>query len=431
MSNMYETIEVCKDHLRKNIVEISQKLDPSLKVTIYPSISRTYELYFTKDGKEYKPSKAFVNDFLNERKNYCDGEEFKSQFHIYNGRIYVSYPRHENNGKPAPFSEEKVFQDSLDRARYFNNAAGVSSIEGINSFIEKYGDIDFVQVCEMKMQMQMSKIIEMISSRNIKVITVSGPSCSGKTTTANKIRVGLMALGYKPLRISLDDYYLKPENCPKNLDGTRDLECLEALDIKELQLEIASLLSGKKTKLRTFNFKTKEICFEREETWDPSQPIIIEGIHALNKKLLANIDPSILFRVYISPHPQVIVNDSFVFPFSDVRLLRRLIRDKHSRSTSFEESLGMWDKVRDEEFITIYSGEENADYVFDSFYPYELNAMNQLVVPQLKQIPKDSPSYDHVQRLIKNLKDLKTIDLTRIPVNSTIREFIGGGSYKG
>lgn len=427
----YEEIETCKDSIRSDLLDICGRLDPTLAARIFPSISRTYEMVFSKDGRQVRPDDGFLKKIKEEYESTHANDRFNPVFHIVDNGIYVSYPRHEFDGDVAPFKQEAVFHESLERARKFNDTTGLSSIDGINDFIDRYGDVDFIQMCEMRMQMQMSKIVEKISNRNVNVIAVSGPSSSGKTTTANKIRIGLMAVGYRPLRLSLDDYYLKPEDCPVGPDGKKMLESIEALDLGELRHEIESLLSGKRTKLRTFDFKTKEVHFDREETWDPSQPIIIEGIHALNKRLLEGIEATHAFRVYISPHPQVCIDDKNVFPFSDVRLLRRLIRDEKTRSTSFEESLGMWNSVRNEEFVTIYSGEENADFVFDSFYPYELCAMHQMVVPKLKLISKDSKYYEQAQRLIRNLDNLREINLDNIPVNSTIREFIGGGSFKG
>ena len=435
MIKNYEQLEEYKEELRNVLNQTTKLVDPAMELVIYPSISRTYELCFLKDKKQIDLDKNFIFYFEKEFKKISKTNSIISdgfyQMNYIDNRIYVSYPRKELDYKIASFHQEPVFQEALIRARSFGNSTGLSSIEGINNFIDTYGEVDLIQIGEAKMQMQMSKIIEMISKENIKFISISGPSCSGKTTTANKLRIGLMSVGLNPLRISLDDYYYLPSQCPLNPDGTRNLESIDSLDIKEFQKEMISLLLGKETNLRTFHFKDKTADFNRVAKLNSNQPIIIEGIHGLNPKLWEGIDPSIIFKIYISPQPQISITNLKPFPFSEARLLRRLVRDEISRSTSFEETFSMWSKVREEEFETIYAGEENANFVFDSFYPYELSVMKELATPNLMNFRKASPYYEYAQSLCNNLKQIKTIDIKKIPVNSTFREFIGGGLYKG
>lgn len=416
-------LKTSNDNLKKEILTLTEKLYPENRFYFLPSISRTNELLSKDKDKNFSKIYQMLMEKLAENK--------KQRIHFYDNRIFLSLCRKELNDGYAPFLSEPIFEESLQRTRTFNENVGLSSMQEINEFLKTEGEVSLVEVSEDRLREQMVLAVNKVIERKARVIAISGPSSSSKTTTANKLRLALLSKGLRPLRISLDDYYWLPKDAPRNRDGTRDVESINSLDRNELQNEISSLLSGKKTKLRTYHFKDKSADYLREETLSLNQPIILEGIHALNPLLLNQIKSSLIFRIYVSPQPQIIITPSNPFQMSDIRLLRRLVRDKRTRGASYEETLSMWDKVRNEEFSSIYKGQENADFVFDSFFPYEVGVLKRLALPGLKAISKNSPYYGKAASLMEEIKDFKSVHVGIIPIDSSFREFIGKGVFKG
>lgn len=411
------------EKLKQKILTTVQNKFPKEKIYFLPSVSRTNELLC---GRE-----ALDKACLFEQVAMDLDKDERKQIHLSENRIYVSLRRRELDGGCAPFLPEKVFQESLDRARQFNENLSLSSVAEINEFLRKEGEVSLVEVCENRLREQLVLGVKKILERKVRIIAISGPSSSAKTTTANKLRLGLLGKGLRPLRISLDDYYWLPKDAPRNKDGTRDVESVDSLDKEELQKELASLIRGIPTKLRTYHFKDKTADFKREETLSFDQPIILEGIHALNPSLLERLDSDLIYRIYVSPLPQVSLDPLNYFSLSDIRLLRRLVRDERTRNASYEETLRMWDSVREEEFKSIYKSQENADFVFDSFFPYEIGVLKKVSLKKLESIQEDSPYFSKAQELIKDLTPFRSVSLGIIPIDSSFREFIGKGVFKG
>ena len=238
-----------------------------------------------------------------------------------------------------------------------------------------------------------------------------------------------MSRGINPLRISIDDYYLPKNQAPLDENGNPDLEHIEALDIDLFNEHMLKLIQGEEITLPSFNFKTGMREDGPKCKVDSKTPIIIEGIHALNDILTSSIPKHQKFKIYISPQIQINIDNHNPISLTDIRLLRRIVRDKKSRNTSAEKTLEMWSSVRRGEFNWIYPNQEGANYIFNSELTYELCVMKKYALPALQAINNDHPYFIMANRLIKFLKHFKDIDDKFVPCNSLLREFIGGSCF--
>jgi uridine kinase len=234
----------------------------------------------------------------------------------------------------------------------------------------------------------------------------------------------------QPVRISLDDYYLNREQIKKEPDGSIDLEAVHALDVELFNQNMHDLIEGKVVQLPLFDFNTKARGGYRELQVTEDNPIIIEGIHALNSEMTSKIDPDQTFKVYISPQLQLNLDNHNPISITNLRLLRRIVRDKQFRNSSAQRTISMWNSVRKGEFKWIYPNQEHADYVYNSGLQYELNVLKKYALPSLMEIPNDNEYYVTANRLIKFLKYFIDIDDHHVPNNSLLKEFIGGSCFE-
>lgn len=350
---------------------------------------------------------------------------------FYHPGIIIQYPRPEMNGEIPPFEDAPTFGKTLKKAHQWAKETRFDSVVGINKRIETDGAIDCITLSEHKHNQQLCELGDLISGdiENIRLICIAGPSSSGKTTFANRLRIELLSRGIDPIRISLDDYYLPREECPKDENGDYDLESIDALDIDLFNKNIADLIAGEKVDLPKFDFKIGKRVFGRTVQIPTNQPIIIEGIHALNDRMSSLIPQHQKFKIFIAPQAQVNIDNENPLSLTDLRLLRRIVRDYQFRHASALDTLSMWPSVRKGEFKWIYDTQEGANYVFNSFLPIELSAMKKYAMPLLNEIGVESEHYPVVERLIRMLKFFDDIDDTWVPCNSILREFIGGSCY--
>jgi len=262
------------------------------------------------------------------------------------------------------------------------------------------------------------------------MICIAGPSSSGKTTFANRLKIELMSRGLKPIRISIDDYYLPQSQAPKDEDGKPDLESINALDVALFNQNMLDLIQGNEVDMPKYDFKIGKRVIGRKLKITEGTIIIIEGIHALNEELTSLIPKNQKYKIYISPQAQINLDFHNPISLTDLRLLRRIVRDKKYRNSSAEDTIGMWPSVRRGEFKWIYGTQENADFVFNSFLSYELCVMKRFALPVLSAIEKDSPFFPTAERLLRMLKYFKDMDDHWVPTNSLLREFIGDSCYK-
>ncbi len=354
----------------------------------------------------------------------------------YSPGIIIQYPRHELDAEIPEFIEEPTYGKTLQKAYLWSKKAGLQTVAEINGKVEKHQLIEFIQMCEAKHNSMLSELGTAIESdiQNIRLIGIAGPSSSGKTTFCNRLRIELLSRGIRPVMISMDDYYLERETIRKIqgcAPGEEDLEHINCLDIERFNRDLFDLINGEEVTLPHFNFQTGKRERGKSIQVGIDSPIIIEGIHALNEKLTASIPQHQKYKIYIAPQAQINIDNHSPLSTTDLRLIRRIVRDMKYRNSPPEQTIDMWQSVRQGEFRWIYPNQEGADYVFNSCLPYELCVMRNEALPALRAIPETSPQYLVANRLIKYLKYFTPIEDDHIiPCNSLIREFIGGSCFK-
>ena len=356
----------------------------------------------------------------------------KYLFRPYEIGFLIQYPRAETNKQIPVFKDAVQYVKTLRRASIWADVVEASTIADLNRHVEKNSVIEFVHMCEAQHNGMLTGLGDKIKKdiHNIRLIAIAGPSSSGKTTFSNRLRIELMTRGLKPVTISLDDYYLDRDDIKPNKYGEIDLEHINTLDIDLFNQNMLDLIAGKEVEIPNFDFKGKRRKGFNLLKITEDNPIIIEGIHALNDQLSKMIPKKQIFKIYISPQLQMNLDDHNPISITNLRLLRRIVRDKKFRNAPAIRTLSMWDSVRRGEFKWIYPYQEKADYVYNSGLQYELCVMKKYALPTLQEIPYDSEYYVTANRLIKFLKYFVDIDDSYVPCNSLLREFIGGSCFK-
>ena len=392
------------------------------------------------DILKYRPEKTAHIYTCGNYRNYMYNRMVPSTGYInrwvikyYHPGIIIQYPRPDFNGEIPPFEDAPTFGKTLKRAHQWALATGCNTIVGINERIEQDGDVEFITLCEQRHNRQLCELGQMIEDEkeSIRLICIAGPSSSGKTTFANRLRIELLSRGIKPIRISMDDYYLPRGEAPLDEDGKPDLESADALDIELFNQNLADLVAGLEVECPKYDFKAgARAPVGRKLIVPQDQPIIIEGIHALNERLTASIPAHQKFKIFIAPQSQVNIDNHNPMSLTDLRLLRRIVRDHQFRNASAISTLEMWPSVRKGEFRWIYPSQEGANYVFNSFSSYELSVMKKYAMPLLEEIDTESEYFPVAERLIRMLKFFDDLSDKWVPCNSIIREFIGGSCYQ-
>lgn len=350
---------------------------------------------------------------------------------MYSPGFILQYPRAECGGIIPEFVDAPTFGKTLKESHEWGKIAGADSVAGINEHIAHDGVIDFIQLCEARHNRMLTELGDLIEAdiSNIRLICIAGPSSSGKTTFANRLRIELMSRGLKPIRISIDDYYLPKTMAPVDEDGKPDLESIEALDIDLFNKDMLALISGETVQLPKFDFKQGKRVPGRIIKVGENEPIIIEGIHALNERMTTLIPKHQKFKIFIAPQAQINLDNTNPISITDLRLLRRIVRDYNFRGASAEETMSMWPSVRRGEFKWIYDTQEGANFVYNSMLSYELCVMKKYAMPLLQAIEQENPYFPIAERLIRMLKYFDDMPDEWVPCNSLMREFIGGSCY--
>ncbi len=350
----------------------------------------------------------------------------------YGKGVILRHPTIYTNGKLPEFEEHKNLYKIHREAEEWAKILGVSYIRNINDLIQS-GDItNMILTVEALHEKKIIQIADDICKNNKRIILIAGPSSSGKTTFANRLKIQLEVNGLRPVTVSVDDYFVDRELTPRDEDGKIDFEHIDAIDRHQFNMDIKSLLSGEETQLPKFDFK---IGKRMEETnvlkVDEDQPIIIEGIHCLNPKLSEEIDEKYKFKIYISCLTQLNIDEHNRIPTTDSRLIRRMVRDNYHRGADAQRTLELWHSVRRGEERNIFPYQETADAQFNSASVYELAALKSHVEPILKKVPENVEETSEAKRLLKFLSYVIPIeDESVIPNTAIIREFIGGNVFR-
>ena len=329
--------------------------------------------------------------------------------------------------------QDKMFEAYKEHLT-LQRTVGLDNVGDLNLAIEKGRSQDIILVSEAMQEKQVAKIAEKIADgykEGIRIVLISGPSSSGKTTFCKRLQVQLTTNLLHPVGISLDDYFLNREDTPKDEHGEYDFESLYALDLPYFNKDLKKLLSGEEIDLPTFNFETGQRVFKGKKLkLRENSILVIEGIHALNPELTEFIDDKYKYRVYVSVLTSISLDNHNWIPTTDNRLLRRIIRDYRFRGYSAEDTINRWPSVRRGEDKWIFPYQENAEAMFNSAMLYELAALRKFAEPILAQVPESNKANAEAYRLLRFLRYFNYIPTEELPGTSLLREFLGGGSFK-
>lgn len=334
---------------------------------------------------------------------------------------------------PGKIEQTKLI-DILGESKRWANILHCDYITNLNQYNANGSIGDIVHVSEALHEKKIAQIADFITGNieHLRLILIAGPSSSGKTSFAQRLRIQLRVNGIEPISISLDDYFCNRERTPKNERGEYDFEALEALDLELFNQQLVELLTGKTVILPRYNFVTGRREWEGNIPIQigSKQPIIIEGIHGLNEHLTASIPREMKYKIYISALTQLNIDAHNRIPTTDARLIRRLVRDYQFRGAYAMKTLRQWPDVREGEEKNIFPYQEEADVMFNSALIYELGVLKKYAKPLLEKISSDMAEYTKAQRLLDFLRYFDDIyDEDDIPNNSILREFIGKSCF--
>ncbi len=347
-----------------------------------------------------------------------------------NGGFTLQFPR-----RHAPTHLESMddYPKLLNTFRQYGDwltRLDIDNVGALNDATQSGRADEIVLVSEALHEQNVADIAQQIAQKNSRIILIAGPSSSGKTTTSRRLAIQLLARGISPFPLELDNYFVDRTKTPLDEDGNFDFETIDALDITRLGQDIEKLLGGDKVQLPRFNFKVGMSEAGDVIQLKDGQPLILEGIHGMNPRLISDRWADSAFRIYVSALTQLNLDRHNRVSTTDTRLIRRMVRDARERGYSASQTISRWESVRRGEKRHIFPYQENADVMFNSALVYELAALKPLVEPLLRQVQHRAPEFIEARRLLAFLEWFLPLDASLIPANSIVREFIGGSSLK-
>ena len=349
----------------------------------------------------------------------------------YEPGFILRYPTKEKPNKLPEFEEHKKLANIFRETERWGDILEVADVGSLNNKVDTGEIIDIIRVAEALHEKKAANIADMITDRkNVKLVLIAGPSSSGKTTFARRLGIQLRVNGLIPIPIGLDDYFVEREKTPKDENGEYDFESIYAVDLELFNEHLTRILKGEEVHIPKYNFVTGKREWNGTKVKLPSNGIlIVEGIHGLNDLLTSSIADENKFKIYISALTQLNLDNHNRIATTDVRMIRRIVRDNMSRGYSAEETLKMWPSIRRGEEKNIFVFQENADVMFNSTLVYELCILKKFAIKELEKIQPSSPVYLEAYRLKSILNFFKEVDISHIPENSILREFIGGSWF--
>ncbi|MGG7057921.1 nucleoside kinase [Clostridium nigeriense] len=407
---------------RREAIEIFKGYGMDDKVSLLNHVSFEYVNLYELDGRY---------DYFYGQMAASTGVIKAFDLMYYSPGFVLRYPKRENLNVVEEFKENrKLSQIFLETERWLS-ILGVGEVGSLNDKVENHELRDLIMVSEALHEKKIAQIADMINERKeTKIVLIAGPSSSGKTTFANRLSVQLRVNGYVPVPISLDDYFVDREHTPKDENGEYDFESIYSLDLELFNSHLGSLLKGEEVEIPSYNFKKGEREWLGNKLKLPNNGIIlIEGIHGLNPMLTSSIADKQKFKIYISALTQLNLDNHNRIATTDIRRVRRIVRDYLSRGYGAEDTLKMWPSIRRGEEKNIFVYQEEADVMFNSTLVYELCVLKKYALEELDKIDSDSPVYILATRLKSFLGFFKEIDKDYVPTNSILREFIGGSDF--
>ena len=407
----------------KEAIELFDSLHNRSKVKLLKSIGSLYTTYYDIDGYvDYYYGSLLTNTsqiYLFGVEKYYDG-------------LLLRLPSREHPSELGEMTHQDKMFGIFKEHHQWQDILKLRTIGDLNEAITKGFSSQLIQISEALQEKKIAKIADEIAQRKgIKMVLIAGPSSSGKTTTCKRLNVQLAVNGIKPIGISLDDYFLDREKTPLDEKGDFDFENLHALDLPLLNEQLTALFRGDEVELPRYDFPTgKSTKSGKRLKMQENDILVVEGIHALNPELTAQIPKEQIFRVYASALTTILLDNHNYIPTTDNRLLRRIIRDHKYRGVSALETIRRWPSVRAGENKWIFPYQENADAMFNSAMLFELAVIKSQAEPLLEQVPENAPEHAEAYRLLKFLRYIKPIPETQIPPTSLLREFLGGSSFE-
>lgn len=328
-------------------------------------------------------------------------------------------------------TERKLLFQTLKEAEKWGERVKITTVGDLNDQICNGSISDMILVQEAEQERKIGEIAKEIAKRgDVKFVMIAGPSSSGKTSFSHRLSIQLRTQGMKPHPIALDDYFVDREFTPRDENGDYNFECLEAIDVEQFNRDMCALLAGETVEMPTFNFKVGKREYKGNTLkLEEGDILVIEGIHGLNEKTSYALPSESKYRIYISALTSLNIDEHNRIPTTDVRLIRRMIRDARTRGSSAQRTIQMWPSVRRGEEENIFPFQEDADAMFNSALIYELAVLKQFAEPLLFGITKDQPEYYEAKRLLKFLEYFLGVSSENLPNNSICREFVGGSCF--
>lgn len=349
--------------------------------------------------------------------------------------LLLRIPSRNNPNKLEELVKQEKMLEVFQEYHRWNQILGISTVGDFNIACNSGHATDLINVSEALQEKKIAHIADEITHRNengerVKLVLISGPSSSGKTTFSKRLSIQLMTNGMRPYPISLDDYFVNREDTPLDENGKHDFESLYALDLPFFEKQLKALLAGEEVELPRFNFTTgKREMSGKKLRVDEHMILILEGIHALNPALTPNIPAANKYKIYVSALTTILLDNHNYIPTTDNRLLRRIIRDYKYRNYSAEETIARWPSVHAGEDKWIFPYQEYADAMFNSALLFELAVLKENVEPVLRKVPNSCPEYSEAHRLLRFLSYFTPVQDKELPPTSLLREFLGGSSF--